>query len=140
VTLISSALREAVVSRAAGQCEYCRLSQVSQVATFPVDHVVPRSRGGLTILENLALACPSCNALKWAAVEAMDPATGTLAPIFNPRTQRWHEHFRWSSEDSSQIVALSPVGRATVALLELDAPTRVEIRRLLRILSLHPPA
>jgi hypothetical protein len=58
VTLIPSDLREAVVRRAGNRREYCRLSQESQVATFPVDHVIPVVSDGKTTLDNLALACP----------------------------------------------------------------------------------
>jgi hypothetical protein len=65
MTLISHELRQAVFERAGGMCEYCGLSQVSQVATFPVDHVIPISAGGKTEGDNLALACPRCNAAKW---------------------------------------------------------------------------
>lgn len=60
MTLISAVLREAVVQRAANRCEYCRLSQESQVATFPVDHIVPVSLDGPTEIENLALTCTRC--------------------------------------------------------------------------------
>ena len=54
MTLISDSLREAVVERAVNRCEYCCLAQESQVATFPVDHIIPVSLRGPTELENLA--------------------------------------------------------------------------------------
>ena len=53
-------IRQAVAERAAKRCEYCQLPVTGQVATFPVDHVVPESRSGPTALSNLALACPHC--------------------------------------------------------------------------------
>ncbi len=62
MTVFSDAMRDAVVARAGGCCEYCHLPTRGQVATFPIDHVLPRSSGGETILDNLALACPHCNA------------------------------------------------------------------------------
>jgi 5-methylcytosine-specific restriction endonuclease McrA len=56
MTLFSDEVRDAVVARAGARCEYCHLPTRGQVATFPIDHVLPRSRGGETILDNLALA------------------------------------------------------------------------------------
>ena len=54
---IPAELRQLVIQRAAGRCEYCRLSQEGQEATFHIDHVIPVSAGGQTVAENLALAC-----------------------------------------------------------------------------------
>jgi 5-methylcytosine-specific restriction endonuclease McrA len=61
MTLFSDEMRDAVVARADGRCEYCHLLTRGQVATFPIDQVLPRSSGGETILDNLALACPHWN-------------------------------------------------------------------------------
>jgi hypothetical protein len=109
------------------------------VGTFPVDHVLPLSRGGLTELSNLALACPRCNARKWTHVEAVDPETGVQAPLFNPRADVWSEHFRWSAADLARLEPLTAAGRATVGLLELNSPADLAIRAALRLLGLHPP-
>ena len=95
---ISPALRAEVVLRAGHRCEYCRLSELGQEATFHIDHVVRRAAGGPGTAENLALACVSCSLRKWANQTAADPDTGAEAPLFNPRTQRWAEHFRWDGE------------------------------------------
>lgn len=85
-----------VRERAANLCEYCLLSQASQEATFHVDHIVPRSRGGATTLENLALACVSCSLRKAARHRARDPRTGKLVPLFNPRLDIWSDHFAFT--------------------------------------------
>jgi hypothetical protein len=139
VSLISASLREAVVQRAGNRCEYCRLAQDSQVATFPVDHVLPVSRGGPTELHNLALACPRCNAEKWKHVEAPDVETGATVPLYNPRSQTWADHFRWSATDATLVEPITDVGRATVALLNLNSSPHRTIRSLLVRLGLHPP-
>jgi 5-methylcytosine-specific restriction endonuclease McrA len=94
VTLILPAVRAVVASRARNRCEYCQLEQDSQVATFPVDHVVPRDRGGLTNPSNLALSCTQCNALKWIYVDGTDMESGLVVPLFNPRTDQWNDRFR----------------------------------------------
>jgi len=74
-----------VEHRAAGRCEYCRMHQSLQGATFHVEHVIPQSRGGQTQPDNLAWACPSCNLHKANRVETLDPETGNQVPLFNPR-------------------------------------------------------
>ncbi len=73
MSLISSELRAQVVARAGGRCEYCQLDHESQVATYPIDHVIPVALGGKTEINNLALSCPGCNSGKWTRVEAPDP-------------------------------------------------------------------
>ncbi|WP_437785618.1 HNH endonuclease [Sorangium sp. So ce1097] len=73
---VPAALQRRVRERAANRCEYCRLSQAGQEATFHVDHVQPRQEGGLTTLENLALACVSCSLRKGARTHGEDPLTG----------------------------------------------------------------
>lgn len=139
MTLISDELRQSVVLRARNCCEYCHLPQVSQVATFPVDHVVPVALQGPTKAENLCLACPRCNARKWTSVEAVDPVSGEVVPLFDPRKDDWFAQFRWSASDGSVLEALTPKGRATITLLDLNSPHRVSIRRWLAVVGMHPP-
>jgi hypothetical protein len=139
VTAISLELRQRVAQRAAHRCEYCQLPQACQVATFPVDHIVPRSQGGKTELSNLALACPRCNALKWVHTVGRDPATGEQVEVFNPRRHVWSDHFAWSSTEPDRIQSQTAIGRATLWLLEFNAPRRLEIRRWLASVGLHPP-
>lgn len=140
MSLVPALLREEVVRRAAGRCEYCRLSQQTQVATFPVDHILPVTDGGETVLSNLALACPRCNAAKWKRVAADDPATSRTVPLFNPRTQSWADHFRWSASDATSVEGSTETGRATVAGLEMNHDRHREVRRWLVALGLHPPS
>ena len=139
MSLIPDDIRAAVTRRARNRCEYCLLSQDSQVATFPVDLVIPRLTGGRTVLENLALSCPQCNAAKWIYVEATDPESGQVVPLFNPRTQVWVEHFRWSDLDSTLIEGRTPSARATIERLGLNSESRRNIRRWLMAVGIHPP-
>jgi hypothetical protein len=132
-------MREAIAHRAGNRCEYCHLAQASQVATFPADHIVPVVAGGTTELENLALACSRCNACKWTHVAGVDPETGQSVSLFHPRLHIWAEQFRWSASDPTLIEPLTPTGRATVAALDMNAPTHRTIRRLLLALGMHPP-
>lgn len=125
-----------VESRAAGRCEYCRMHQSLQGATFHVEHVVPQSRGGHTQIENLAWACPSCNLHKADRVESVDLDTGNQVPLFNPRVDLWSAHFRW---DGYRILGQTPIGRATVTALDFNHPRRIQIRRAEELFALFPP-
>jgi hypothetical protein len=133
---VRGSLRRLVIARAGNRCEYCGLSQLGQSATFHVDHVEPVAAGGLTILENLALACVSCSLRKAARRHAPDPETGEEAPIFNPRQQQWSEHFRW---DDVRVVGLTATGRATVAALEMNRPIILAIRTEEKAFGRFPP-
>jgi hypothetical protein len=133
---ISRAQREAVIQRARNRCEYCQLSAQFQVGGFEIDHLLPRSRGGLTALNNLALACPHCNAHKWAHIDGEAPASSQLVPLFHPRMHLWDEHFQWSEHNPFEIVGISVQGRATVSRLQMNHPDLVSIRRLLAELGL----
>ena len=103
-----------------------------------LDHIIPAAAGGQTIWENLCLACHSCNEFKGAQAEAEDPQTGQRVQLFHPHWQLWREHFRWS-EDGADIIGLTPVGRATVAALNMNHPGIVEARRRWARVGWHPP-
>ena len=104
-----------------------------------LEHLVALALGGRTIEENLWLACRPCNAAKQDRIEAIDPLTQQLVPLFNPRTQGWDEHFRWN-KDHTEIEGLTPEGRATVPALRLNDPIRVRARRLWVNAGWWPPS
>lgn len=97
---------------------------------FAIDHIQPLARGGADTLENLALSCIGCNGPKSDAIEAPDPKTGTIVPLYHPRHDTWREHFAWNG-DFTELVGLSPTGRATLARLDLNRPGVVTLRRLM---------
>jgi len=57
---VPSEMREAVLIRDNYTCAYCG----SRLAPLHCDHVIPYSRGGRTVMENLVTACQSCNCAK----------------------------------------------------------------------------
>jgi 5-methylcytosine-specific restriction endonuclease McrA len=129
-------LASQVRHRAGEICEYCRLPQWTQEATFHIDHIQPLADGGRTILANLALACVTCSLKKAARSSARDPQTNSLAPLFNPRQAKWLDHFRWTR--NWRIVGKTPTGRATVRALGMNRPPIVLIRRAWARLGLFP--
>ena len=52
--------RRAVLARDSWTCQYCG----STKSGLTVDHVIPRSRGGKSVWENIVAACATCNRRK----------------------------------------------------------------------------
>jgi len=124
---MDSGQREAVRRRAASACEYCRLPQTATpLISFHFEHIISRQHGGTDDLAGLALACDRCNAYKGPNLTSVDPTTSTLVALFHPRSDQWSDHFVF---DQGHIIGLTPTGRATVRLLNMNAPRRVELRR-----------
>ena len=136
---VSQRLYRQVAARARDRCEYCGLPQEAEVMDLTVDHVVPRADEGATELSNLALACLACNARKWKFTVSPDSQTGRSVPLFNPRRQRWQDHFRWVEDDPTRIEGRTATGRATVELLQMNSRRAIQIRRWLMVVALHPP-
>ena len=134
---IPAGLTRLVRRRAGDLCEYCRLPQWSQEATFHVDHVRPVASGGPTAADNLALACVTCSLRKGARTRARDPQTGTVALLFHPRRHVWETHFRWSR--AWRVIGRTATGRATVVALGMNRTAVVRIRQIWAVLGHFPP-
>lgn len=136
---ISVELRRQVRTDAGRRCGYCRSSEMLTGMPLEIEHIIPQAAGGPTARENLWLACHRCNEFKADRTQAVDPLTGEPAALFNPRAQRWLEHFSWSP-DGAVVIGLTPVGRATVVALQLNNAYVVEARRFWVEAGWHPPA
>ncbi|MBE9102420.1 HNH endonuclease [Vacuolonema iberomarrocanum] len=110
MTSIPASLRRFTTNRAKNRCEYCGISQLGQVATFHIDHIIPVNAGGETVADNLALACVSCSLRKGARQQFKDDETGEMIAIFHPRQQAWKQHFDW---DGQRAVGLTATGRVS---------------------------
>ena len=130
-------LRQQVVDRARGRCEYCQTPQII-VVEMEIDHIIPESVGGETTLDNLCFACISCNGFKLDFQTGIDPETREQAVLYNPRMQSWAEHFNWS-EDGTIILGLTATGRATVERLRMNRDRMVKARQLWVDAGWHPP-
>ena len=86
---IPAALRRLVWERANGRCEYCLVHDDDVLLAHQPDHIIAEQHGGPTAAENLALACVHCNRRKGPNIASIDPDSGQLTPLFNPRTQIW---------------------------------------------------
>ena len=125
---ISAALRREVRERAGERCEYCLLAESEAFFPHEPDHLIALKHGGETVSSNLALACFDCNRFKGSDIASVDPVTGELVALFNPRTQQWHDHFQLRG---GVIVAHTTVGRVTEKLLQFNLRSRVEVRERL---------
>jgi len=122
----SNELRRLVRTRAGERCEYCGLRQEADpFFRFHIEHVIARQHGGATSADNLALSCHHCNLHKGPNLSGIDRETGATVALFNPRVQRWEEHFVLRGRI---VVGLTETGRATVEVLGMNAPARQDLR------------
>ena len=135
MSYIDAALCRLVTERAGNCCEYCLLDHEDSPFSFHIEHIIAEKHGGTTEADNLCLSCPECNACKGSDIGSLDPATKRLTPLFNPRVQRWSEHFRLNEVE---IEPITPEGRVTVFLLRLNSPEWVAERTLLIRLNRYP--
>jgi hypothetical protein len=130
---LAAGYRRLVAARAGGSCEYCRLLQAATGVTFHLEHIIPRSEGGLTVLANLAFSCPGCNLAKSQRTSGKDNH-GQIHPLFNPREFEpwllgWHLHFVLE-RSSGLIVPRTPIGQATANSLNVNDSLRLFARKL----------
>jgi HNH endonuclease len=124
-------LRQAVIAAAQGQCAYRLSPEPMMGVMFEVDHIIPRSAGGRTRFDNLCLSCPTCNRHKARRLTARDPLSRRSVKLFHPNQDLWSHHFSWHA-DGTQIIGLTPTGRATVAALHFNRPAMTQLRRYWR--------
>ncbi len=122
--MVDTQSRALVRRRAEGRCEYCRLPEALSDVTFHIEHIVARQHQGSDDLSNLALACDRCNLFKGPNLSAK--WEGQTVDLFHPRKHKWLDHFMF---DGPGVLGLTPIGKAPVALLKMNAPRRLAIRR-----------
>jgi len=124
--MIGSQIRTQVRERAQNACEYCHLHQDdSPLAALHVEHIIPKVHGGTDDLDNLALACIDCNLHKGTNLTGIDPQTNEVTELFNPRRQRWDEHF---VRREIHIAGLTATGRTTIRVLNMNSEDQIALR------------
>jgi hypothetical protein len=132
---LSASIERQVRRRAREICEYCRFPQALFRLPFEIEHIVARKHQGTDALDNLCLACPYCNRFKGPNIAGVDPVTEQITRLFNPRTDEWHEHFRW---EGPVLFGLTAIGRTTIAVLAINLPLHVAIRERLILEGVFP--
>lgn len=135
MSYVPAPVRRLVRLRARNRCEYCLLPDDVSLYPHEVDHVVAAKHGGPTHESNLCLSCWVCNRYKGSDLASIDPQTGAVTPLFQPRQDLWSEHFRLAG---AVIDGVTPRGRATVRLLRFNDAEQMELRGLLLSLGLYP--
>lgn len=130
---MDESLRQLVRRRAGERCEYCHLPQDGHEERFSIDHIIARKHGGDDSPANLALCCLRCNLHKGTDLTCVDPSDGQVVTVFHPRRQNWSEHFQWNGPI---LEGKTPIGRATVEMLRMNAPERIQLRQALIALGI----
>lgn len=126
-----------VAARAGHRCEYCHAPEAIFNFPFEVEHIIPPSQGGTEAMDNLALACRSCNLHKSDILSARDPEGADDVRLFSPRQDEWNEHFSVEAE-LGMILGRTSTGRATISSLRINANTQVAARQQWMRLGLFP--
>ena len=125
----SRTLESEVRDRAAGHCEYCSFPEAAAALPFHLDHIIAQKHKGQTESENLAWACFSCNLRKGPNIAGLDSESGELTRLFHPRFDNWSDHFVW---DGVWLRGKTPIGRTTIAVLDINHPDSLGVREALR--------
>jgi hypothetical protein len=134
---MKAGVRRLVRARACQRCGYCRLHEGDlPLFSFHLDHILPKKHGGTNEPRFLAWSCHYCNLAKSSNLSGRDEVTGRIVVLFNPRRQRWRRHFGW---EGPYLIGQTPCGRATIAVLNINAEHRVELREMLIEAGLFPP-
>ncbi len=136
---IPEKVKARVRSSARYACGYCLAQQRYTLLVLEIGHIIAKAKGGTDVEWNLWLACRLCNNAKRTQTHARDPLTGKRVKLFNPRTQRWSRHFKWS-EDGIVIIGRTTIGRTTVVALSLNNEIALVVRRNWARAGGHPPA
>jgi hypothetical protein len=133
---ITRAQRDLIHERAGDCCEYCRVAQGDRLSKFQIDHIIPVKHGGSDDIDNLCLACLKCDGFKGPNVAALDPVTGEATKLYDPRRQKWDDHFQINPD--ATLTGVSPAGRATLVVLRINEESRVKQRWMAMFLGEYP--
>ena len=132
---VSADLRRLVESRANHLCEYCLIHEDDTYLGCQVDHVISEKHGGPTTSENLGYACAFCNRSKGTDIGSIAPSTGEFMRFYNPRTDRWLDHF---TLNGVIIEPRTPIGETTARILGLNESDRLLERETIRNIGRYP--
>jgi HNH endonuclease len=135
---VSEEVRDRVRAAVRDCSGYCLSPQHLVLGWLEIEHIIPTARGGSDDEENVWLACRFCNTFKGDQTHGVNPATGRRVRLFNPRRQKWSDHFSWSA-DGTEVMGKTPCGEATVVALQLNNPLAVVVRSHWVKAGWHPP-
>lgn len=130
--------RKRVRAQAGNRCGYCRSPQHLVLGMLEIEHITCKATGRSDDEDNLWLACRLCNSYKGTQADGLDPETRLRVPLFNPRLQKWSDHFSWS-DDGTRVLGRTPCGRVIVIALQMNNLISVMVRREWVAAGWHPP-
>lgn len=128
------ALQKLVWLRAESRCEYCQFPAEVALLPFQIDHIIAEKHGGTMVSDNLALSCERCNSHKGPNIAGY--LDGRHVRLFNPRRDRWSDHFSWNGP---YLVGKTEIGKVTIDVLAINLRYRVAIRSALIEEGIFPP-
>jgi hypothetical protein len=131
---ISAELRQTIADRANHLCEYCLIAEAETFYGCQVDHIISLKHGGSSELHNLAYACATCNRAKGSDVGSIS-TSGEFTRFFNPRRDRWAEHFRL---EGATIHPLTLIGEVTMHIFGFNDSIRLHEREEMIRFSKYP--
>jgi len=135
---ISRKLADKIRQQAKNRCGYCLLPQNLNPTLLEIEHIQPTAKNGTDEEENLWLACRECNSHKSVKTHGFDEKTRRRVKLFNPRKQKWRNHFEFS-EAATEIIGKTVCGRATVEALKINNEILFSVRKLWVEFDLFPP-
>jgi len=137
VTYITAELRRRVATRADALCEYCLIAEEDTFYGCEVDHIISEKHGGPTQADNLSHACVFCNQAKGSDVGSIHWESGQFVRFFNPRTDRWADHFVLAG---SRVEGVTAIGAVTARILGFNSGERIQERQTLQRMNRYPSA
>jgi hypothetical protein len=134
---MSEELRRLVAIRANHLCEYCSIHEEDMFYGCEVDHMISVKHGGPTEADNLAYACVFCNRQKGSDIGSILWRTGEFSRFFNPRIDRWGEHFRL---EGAMIQPQTAMGEVTARIVGFNHSDRLLERQTLIAVGRYPTA
>jgi len=134
VEYIGAETRRFAIERANAICEYCLIAEEDSYYRHQIEHIISLKHGGSSGPENLALSCAFCNRNKGSDIASLGPDS-QLVRFYNPRTDKWLEHFRL---DDVIFTPLSRIGEATIRILRINDDEHVLERETLAQRGRYP--
>jgi len=132
---VSTEIRRLISERAGCICKYCLIAEEDSYYRHEIEHIISIKHGGLSELENLALACVFCNRNKGSDIASVGSSSSGLIRFYNPRTDVWSENFRL---DGMVILPLTDIAEVTIRILQMNHEDQILEREVLNKVGRYP--
>jgi hypothetical protein len=134
---LSQQIRQLVAIRANQSCEYCLIPESYTFFGCEVDHIISLKHGGSNSEDNLAYSCVTCNRKKGSDLGSLLEGMGELIRFYNPRLDKWRDHFLL---DGPIISPITNIGKVTENIFGFNLAERILERQELIKINIIKPA